>query len=197
VSPEPQSSRPSLFSIEGRAKWDAWHSAGVTWKGKEAEAEERYKEIAKGLGWSPGVVQDLTDFKEPTAAELLEGDDDNVDQASKPGGGSLGTAVSAMERPPPVHEDEGTLHGYAISDDLKGLMSFLEAHPDTNLNQLDQYGYTALHLGCDRGSLAVVRFLLSHGADSSIVDADGFSALDLARETGDDEIIALLKAPGS
>lgn len=74
-------------------------------------------------------------------------------------------------------------------------------------------GYTALHLACDRGNLAVVELLLKHGADRTlkascplmwfpricaqlylIQDPDELTALELAETCGHDEIVKALKA---
>lgn len=73
-------------------------------------------------------------------------------------------------------------------------------------------GYTALHLACDRGNLAVVEVLLKHDVDQtlkvscsfmccsytcaqkcSIQDQDELTALELAETSGHDEIVRVLK----
>ncbi|KAG6332079.1 hypothetical protein ID866_7007, partial [Astraeus odoratus] len=42
VSSLPQTSRPSIFDMTGRAKWDAWNNIGHTFGDRKAEAEKRY-----------------------------------------------------------------------------------------------------------------------------------------------------------
>ncbi|EEB98432.1 hypothetical protein MPER_02059, partial [Moniliophthora perniciosa FA553] len=55
ASPSPNTSRPSFFDLTGRAKWDAWNTAGLKFK-DGAEAEKRYLQIARDLGWKEGVM---------------------------------------------------------------------------------------------------------------------------------------------
>lgn len=73
-------------------------------------------------------------------------------------------------------------------------------------------GYTALHLACDRGNLAIVELLLKHGVDRTLKasypfmcysricaqrypmqDPDDLTALELAETCGHDEIVKVLK----
>ena len=86
-TPEPTASRPSIFSPFERAKYDAWKSIGVEYSKKggaaKDEAEARYLEIAKDLGWIPGKPKETglssslrgETSEEPTAEELLERED--------------------------------------------------------------------------------------------------------------------------
>ena len=53
-------------------------------------------------------------------------------------------------------------------------------------------GMTLLHFAVDRGYLEMTSFLLKAGADKSVVDKDGMTALDYATICEYDGIIALL-----
>ena len=100
----------------------------------------------------------------------------------------MGVSVSALS-PPPVDEQATTgLHGYAMGDDVAAMSAFLNASQDLDIDARDEYvsiwlfavrwcllcgplnlqGYTALHLAADRGNVAAVELLLSHGADKSL-----------------------------
>ena len=68
---------------------------------------------------------------------------------------------------------------------------------DIDVNHVNDLGWTALLEAVILGSggprhQAVVRSLLAHGADASIPDGDGVTALQHARRRGQDEIVALL-----
>ena len=53
---------------------------------------------------------------------------------------------------------------------------------------------TALHLTIEINELEVVNFLLSEGADTTIENGDGKTALELAEECNNVEIIDVLKS---
>ncbi|RDB29264.1 Acyl-CoA-binding domain-containing protein 2 [Hypsizygus marmoreus] len=191
VSTVPSTSRPSIFDMTGRAKWDAWSTAGKT-HGSADDAEARYLEIARSLGWT----EEFAEHQPIPEQELSDTDDiwDDDRHSSKAGGssGGMGGAVSAI--PPPIEETDESLHGFAVSNDLSGLSLLLEEQSEVDIDVLDEFGYTALHLACDRGHLHVVRVLLSKGANPTIKDPDGLSALDLAQIAGHEEIHEYLRS---
>ncbi|KAL5518956.1 hypothetical protein ACEPAH_639 [Sanghuangporus vaninii] len=192
ASLEPTTTRPSIFSPTERAKYDAWKSAGAAWRGKEPEAEQRYIEIARSLGWTPGTAVSTSPgpTNEPTAEELLA--DTSTDQINSGGGGSgLGQSVSVLKRD--EVDEEVTLHNLAIKGDTQELDAFIESHAGLDVNAIDEFGFTALHLACDRGNVESVKVLLRKGADASLKDSDGLSALVLAEEAGHEDIAALLR----
>lgn len=141
ASRDPPNARPGIFDFTGRAKWDAWKSAGQTWQGKESEAEERYKEMAKTLGWTPGATtsgkssESTSRPEEPTAEELLARDD--VEPLGE--GGGLGAGISTLQSETEETVDGNTLHGLALQSDATKLEEFLEQHPQLNLDELDEY----------------------------------------------------------
>ena len=54
-------------------------------------------------------------------------------------------------------------------------------------------GFTALMTAAAEGQVEVVRQLLDHGADRSLEDEDGDTALTFARQNGHTEVVALLE----
>ena len=57
------------------------------------------------------------------------------------------------------------------------------------------YGNTALHWAAYYGRLAIATRLLEGGADLTLRDKDGKTALDIARSQGHSEVVALLSQP--
>lgn len=137
---EPSSSRPSIFDFTGRAKWDAWKAAGITWKDHLHGAETRYLEIAESLGWRLGnkEVPETTSIGDQSDSELTVEELLSQDTPPNPGTGAEGgmsVAVSSISAP--VADDEDTLHGYSLSADIKGLQKLIEEGVD--VNQIDDY----------------------------------------------------------
>jgi ankyrin repeat protein len=54
-------------------------------------------------------------------------------------------------------------------------------------------GFTALHLAADRGHAPAVAYLLSLGADKTILDPDEQTALEIATISGRDDVVELLQ----
>lgn len=147
-----------------------------------ADAESRYLEIARSLGWSDQVAStEVLKPRESDDDETIVWDDD--DSVQHGGGGGMGLSVSTMAAP--EEEYDGSVHGLAVSNDSNGMALLLQENPATDLNTQDEFvssvsgryhprlnttrqGYTPLHLASDRGHLAMVKFLLSKGADPTI-----------------------------
>ncbi|KAG2150099.1 hypothetical protein BD769DRAFT_1708184 [Suillus cothurnatus] len=174
VAPKPQGSRPYIFDMTGRAKWDAWKAASDAYENNSHAAAQRYQTIAQELGWKPGVRND------------------SAGSESSGGGGGMGTSVSLLINPGPDLGEAQTLHGLAIAGDAEKLMAFLRANPAVDINARDEFDYTALHLACDRGNLPVVQVLLSKGGDPLLKDSDDYTAAELAQVAGHQEIYDLL-----
>ncbi|KAJ3763058.1 ankyrin repeat-containing domain protein [Lentinula raphanica] len=192
VSPQPTNSRPSIFDMTGRAKWDAWNAAGKQYTNGQ-DAENRYLKTARDLGWQPGAQTVSKGSEETTDNDIWDLDSDSKDQGGGGGGGSgMGVSVSSMAAPETASDN--TLHDLAIAGDLNKLETLVSLDPDVDLNALDEFGYTSLHLACDRGSVDIVRFLVSKGVDTSIKDPDGMTPLELAQTAGHAEIVQLLSS---
>ncbi|KAF8870517.1 hypothetical protein CPB84DRAFT_1726985 [Gymnopilus junonius] len=184
----PSTSRPSIFDMTGRAKWDAWSAAGKKFEHPQ-DAEKSYLEMACSLGWTPSAAVEGNVESNSTAEDDIW-DKDEVPPSA--GSGGMGNAVSTMAPGPEVIDK--TIHGLALSNDVPGLNTLLDKNPDTNLNVLDEYGYAPIHLACDRGNTEIVKILLAQGADRNIKDPDDLSPLELSKEAGHSEIEALLSS---
>ncbi|MDR0196132.1 MAG: ankyrin repeat domain-containing protein [Myroides sp.] len=76
------------------------------------------------------------------------------------------------------------------SDKVDHLMILLKA--GGNVNAQDYRGFTALHRAAEMGKTELVKLLLAHNADKSI-QAEGYTALSLAKMRENVEIIKLLE----
>lgn len=198
ASPAPTTSRPSIFDYTGRAKWDAWSTTAQKYGDRAAEAESRYIAIARELGWHEEMASQEniwdSDSERDSGEEGIWKSDAEMAQSSRGGGGEgMGNIVSTMV----THEgeeDQSVISVLAISGTAEDMLSYLNKNPEVDVNEADENGYTALHLACDRGNIAVAQLLLSRGADMNIKDADDFTALELADISGHDDIVELLKS---
>jgi len=186
----PSTSRPSMFDMTGRAKWDAWAATGKQYQDAQ-EAEKRYLEMAQTLGWAGSTngiqVENVPSSSTGDSSETLEA-------SNSGGGGGMGLSVSVLVPPPPSKAIDKSIHGLALSNDVSGLTTLLEQCPETDLDAVDEYGYTPLHLACDRGNIDMVRLLLKKGADHSLKDPDNLSPIELAKEAGQSDIEAMLSS---
>lgn len=195
VSHTPNTSRPSLFDFTGRAKWDAWNSTGSTYGDRDIDAEKRYLDIAKELGWKEG------DTTQPEISESNQGPEDIWDNDSETttrtkGGAGMGNTVSTMTIETEEARQAGSLHDLAVHGDVQGLEEGLRRNPDVDLNESDEYGYTPLHLASDRGHTEFVKALLARGADKTVKDPDDYTAAELAQIAEHEDVVALLQAEG-
>jgi len=185
VSHIPDTSKPGIFDFTRRAKWDSWQEVGTRYLSQsdpDGAAQARYLEIAKSLGWKAGITTDN---------DWLGGDTDGEGGSTK--GLVTGTGVFVSTMSPPEDDDSDTIHGLAIAGDAQKLEKLLTTETSLDLDQKDEYGYTALHLACDRGNLAIVKLLLNRGANQTLKDPDELTALELAETCGHEDIVGVLK----
>ena len=85
------------------------------------------------------------------------------------------------------------LAAYFGYDDI---VDALIKRPDVNLNVRNKDGNTPLHIAADNGRAASARLLIDAGADINISDHKQRTALHMAADLGDDDIVdALIKRP--
>ncbi|GAA5879014.1 hypothetical protein JCM3774_004468 [Rhodotorula dairenensis] len=180
-------SRPGMLDFTGRAKWDAWDKAGAQDGMTADEAKRRYVRLA----------EERFDFQDTPTPEGTTRDATGAQKGTTSASGPKQERMVAVSMLASDFVDEAPalkLHELAIAGNARDLETFL-ASPDsdgTDLDARDSYGYTALHLATDRGHVEAVKALLAAGADKSIPDEDGNSALDLAQFAEHDEIVAVL-----
>jgi ankyrin repeat protein len=74
-----------------------------------------------------------------------------------------------------------------------GIMRALLAHGCGDIDARDRDGCTALYWACETGRTNAVLSLLEVGADSRIAHTQGMMPLDVARESGHEDCVAVLK----
>ncbi|KAG9127990.1 hypothetical protein FRC07_006584 [Ceratobasidium sp. 392] len=187
VGIKPTSSRPSFFDMTGRAKWDAWDNLSKTLADEvnpTRAAEHLYLQQARSLGWSEAETSLKGNLDAPSDSRASSGK----------GGGGMGISVSVPE--PASSGPEESVHGFAVNGDALGLQLLLDGQPSL-VNARDEFEYTPLHLAADRGHSNVVRLLLSRGADASLKDQDGDTALEIATVAKHDTIVQVLREHSS
>lgn len=141
MSPYPNTPKPSIFDFTGKAKWDAWRTAGELYGDRPADAEARYLEIARSLEWTEGKEADPeppSETEEDDGKGIWESDSDGETPKKKHTGekSTIGRVTSTM-----VAEDEGSasaLSNLAISGDAESLAAHLQEHPEVDINAPDE-----------------------------------------------------------
>lgn len=85
----------------------------------------------------------------------------------------------------------GEIHKAAEKGDVAKVEKILKANPCL-LDSLDKDGYTPLHKAVLKNKIKVVELLLAKGADVSIKDKKGKTALDYATKNKNKRLIELL-----
>lgn len=88
-----------------------------------------------------------------------------------------------------VKFDKQMFFKLSVADDSEGIQTLLERSFDTDINATDAYGWTALMMASCEGAVNSFQKLLAHGADLSIADRKGNTALSLAERKGFQEIL--------
>jgi class 3 adenylate cyclase len=105
--------------------------------------------------------------------------DDNDDDNQPGSHTAAGQEITSLN-PSFSDEMQFMFFHHAACGDLKSVMSLLDK--GISIDALDYNGRTALHLAAERGSLDLVNFLLGQGADHTIKDIFGNTALNLAQK---------------
>jgi hypothetical protein len=131
-------SRPSIFDMTGRAKWDAWNAASKT-HSSVTDAERRYLEIARSLGWDENVRP--VSIIEPSGTEASKEEDIwDAEDGVKRAGSGMGASVSTMA--PPILEDapkDQNIHSIVLSNNTTILEHFLQSNSNVDINATDEY----------------------------------------------------------
>lgn len=89
-----------------------------------------------------------------------------------------------------------TLVNFIESEDLGGLRGFLDLR-QSQVDDRDENGTTALMIASSKGQIQYVRELLSHGAEVNAQDLDNWTSLLCASKGGFLEIVELLIENGA
>ncbi len=84
---------------------------------------------------------------------------------------------------------------YAYKGNLKGVQKLLKdakKNPKIQINQQDNWGYSALMDACSQGNFAIAVMLINNGADVNLKSKNGFTALMGAVSENNYELVKLL-----
>ena len=150
VSPAPNTSRPPLFDLTGRAKWDAWKATSETYGDRYADAESRYLDIARQMGWT-GNAGEPSSSRPTSEGGEDKGPLDGSEDGSGSGGGLWGMGYAVSTVSVPTMEDEpATIHTMALSNNADAVTSLLQRDPTLDVNERDEFV-------CSFSSLVAIR----------------------------------------
>ncbi|CAL8373161.1 unnamed protein product [Gadus morhua 'NCC'] len=113
--------------------------------------------------------------------------------ACKHGYGDMVADLLAAKAEPNVVENIAgrmPLHLACISCSFTSVLELILHQAE--VNAVNKYNDTPLHLAANHGCAAIVKALLLNGADGTLLDSSGSTALDLARKGQREEIVQLL-----
>lgn len=98
-------------------------------------------------------------------------------------------------KPVPIAEDlkPSEIFKFAQNNDFNKLKLLLRQKPDLDINATDTYGWTALMCASCGGAKEAVVILLKKGADTTICDRAGNTAISLARKNRHNSIVTFIK----
>lgn len=209
-------SKPGIFSMQARAKWNAWNDLGLmnkefamrTYVTKlddiepDWDAKSSTKTASKKALWvsvsTPMAVAEENVNSSDTKTLIDHVKDENIDEVL-----AFFTSSISIERQ--KNPDKSAIVNKYGSDGLaaihwaadRGYANILEIllrnGADVNLIDKDS-GQTALHYAISCGHVECVKILLKYGANRNIADSDDVTCMHLANDCEDHNIIQLLEA---
>lgn len=208
-------SKPGIFNMQARAKWNAWNDLGQMSK---TDAMCAYVNKLKEIDpeWTLSTQSDSKTSKKSywvsVSTPFNANDDDNANQRDKTfhdhvKDGSLDEIKSYFSREITVSDDHGNkvslneydenglgpIHWAADRGHSHILEVLLQNGADVNLVD-NEGGQTALHYAISCGHVECVKILKKYGADATIKDFDETTCHDLASEMNDEAILELLNS---
>lgn len=202
-------SKPGIFSMQARAKWNAWNDL------KDMSTETAML----------SYVNKLSEIK-PNWNDGSDGDDGDGEQTKKSYWVSVSTPMDANDAEQ-IADTDKTLIDFVKEGNIEKVQNLLQSSDEEVIDAYDANGLCAIHWAADRGNADILELLLLHGAnvnaqdkegeqtalhysagcghlncveillkfnaDPNIVDSDAATCLDLAIEANEHEIVAILK----
>lgn len=182
-------SKPGIFSMQARAKWNAWNDLG-----------SMIKDVAMQT-----YVSKLNDI-EP---EWDQNEDNTTKSQKKPSWVSVSTPIANEEDPTNI--ESKTLIDHVKDENIDEVLAFFSSSitvdPVDNqknnekiimLNKHGADGLGAIHWAADRGYASILELLLINGANVNLIDKDsGQTALHYAISCGHIECVKILLKYGA
>lgn len=207
-------SKPGIFSMNARAKWNAWNDLGAMSKesamqsyitklneiepdwDQNTSSNKKQKKPAWVSVSTPLATESDDEHKEAkTLIDFVK--DGNIDEILALFSASL--SIEQRDKPKNVQINDydadglGAIHWAADRGHANILEILLKNGANVNLVD-NESGQTALHYAISCGHLECIKTLLNYGADPKIADSDDVTCIDLADESEDSNIVALLKS---
>lgn len=208
-------SKPGIFSMNARAKWNAWNDLGgmnkenamQSYIEKLSEIEPDWdrtdpsKKKQKKPAWvsvSTPLAADSDDEYKGAKTLIDHVKDGNIDEILA----FFSASLSMEQRQDNTNNSQindydseglGAIH-WAADRGHANILDILLKN-GANVNLVDQEsGQTALHYAISCGHLECIKILLNFGANPKIADSDDVTCIELAEESEDSNIIELLKS---
>ena len=168
--------KPSMFSMQGRAKWSAWNDLGDMTSDK---AKELYIEKLKEL--DPKWFQNIQSGVKSTNST------------------GTGWVVHSVELPPDnqhtKEEHEKNMFDFVKDHNLERIKQTLQ---QSDLQLLDEHGMGLIHWATDANDIDILKYLLTSGCPVNMRDSEQQqTALHYAVSCGHEECVKLLLQYGA
>lgn len=206
--------KPGIFSMQARSKWNAWNDLGTmkkevamrTYVTKLNEIEPDWDQNETGTNKGqkkPSWVSVSTPMRtedessNTTSRTLIDFvKDESIDEVLA----FFSSTISVGKQKDNVknaivnkYGDDGlaAIH-WAADRGYTNILELLLIH-GANVDLIDKdSGQTALHYAISCGHIECVKILLKHGANRNLTDSDDVNCIQLANDCGDSNIINLL-----
>lgn len=208
-------SKPGIFSMQARAKWNAWNDLGLMNKEfamrtyvtklndieSDWDAKNTTKTTPKKSSWvsvSTPMAPEDENVNGGTKTFIDHVKDENIDEVLA--FFSLSISIEQEKCPDKCaiinkYGPDGLAAIHWAAD--RGYANILEIllSNGANVNLIDKdSGQTALHYAISCGHVECVKILLKYGANRNIADSDDVTCMHLANDCEDYNIIQLLEA---
>ncbi|XP_037934454.1 acyl-CoA-binding domain-containing protein 6-like [Teleopsis dalmanni] len=192
--------KPSIFNMQGRAKWNAWNELGNM---STAIAKNLYIEKVKQLDplWQPKLISaqkykpafswvvHSTELPPNDVAQKAEHEKDAFDFVKEANIAGLQMNLKVAQLSDLDENGMGLIHWAADRNAFDILLFLLNSGANVDLRDGEEQ--TALHYAASCGHIDCIRVLLSFNANSKLLDKNGETCLDVA---DNDDIRMLLSS---
>lgn len=197
--------KPGIFSVQARAKWNAWNdlkdmtseSAMTAYVGKLTAIKPEWNEEVKADGErskKAAWVAVSTPVAHDDGPRIDEADKTLIDHVKEESVDVVRRLLLSTTIDVNARDVDGLCAIHWAADRGNAVILHLLLQHGANVDEQEaEGGQTALHYAAGCGHMECVEILLQFNADRSIVDHDSATCLDLAIESDETEIIALLE----